>query len=195
MIQMYLSLLAAKDGNFLNFAETHRCDGFHLDMIDGYYAPNLGVPHWIIPALRQLGKPIQVHLMVKEPEKFVELVLPYRPDSVFFHVETARDPAGLIEGIKCAGSKVGIVWDNNTDLVQKYFHLMDEILFMTVKPGFGGQSFVVERLEEIDKIMRKLPETKLTWVDGGVNGSNLGLIRALGVTGAVAGSGIDTIYS
>jgi ribulose-phosphate 3-epimerase len=190
-MQIYLSLLGCKDGNFLTFAKSYKCYGFHIDIMDGYYVPNLGVPNWIIPTIAELGKPLQVHLMVNDSDKFLDLVLPYKPDSVFIHPDTCNRVEQAISRIKQNGSKAGIVW-NDCDQAKEYFDIADEVLFMTVNPGFGGQKLLGERINRIKELV---PKDKLCWVDGGINKSNIDLLADLGVTGAIVGSGITWFYS
>lgn len=160
-------------------------DAIHLDIMDGHAVQNLGLPPWIIPAIRQKTKvEIQAHLMVNPTESFVELVGQFHPEIIFFHPNWCRSPELVAESIRKHGAQVGIVW--NDDGAEAHFGLADQILFMTVQPGRPGQALLQERIEKISTLKLDKP----FWLDGGINSSNFELVSTLKPTGIIAGKGI-----
>lgn len=190
-IEIYFSLLSCNDGNFAKLAETTTCDGFHLDIMDGYAVASNGVPLSLLIPLRSYKKPIQIHLMVINTEAYVEIIsqMEIRPDTIFFHPCWAKDPVSVAESLRKSGIRVGIVW--NDDNADRWFDIADELMFMTVIPGRGGQSMITDRITKIERLMCDKP----CWIDGGVNSESIKLIQHLPLKGVVSGSGISSFYT
>ena len=159
------------------------CDGYHLDVMDRTVVSNFCRHDYIIPDLKSLKKPIQVHLMGSQ--KLINPICIMGPDIIFIHPKWCEDFNKAVLDLQKHGVKVGIVWD--ADEAEQYFDLADEVLFMTVVPGFSGQDLIKSRLERIRQILPNKP----TWIDGGVNQTSIKYLD--GVTGVIVGSGISTL--
>jgi ribulose-phosphate 3-epimerase len=170
-------------------------DAIHLDVMDGHFVPNLsfGVP--LAKAVRRaVTVPVHTHLMINEPEWLIEKFLPYS-DLVIFHVEAAEMPEQCIETIHAAGKAAGISLNPNTPVesLRSLVADVEDVLVMSVYPGFGGQEFSPESPARIRATVRLIAETgsKATVsVDGGVNPQNCALVAEAGAQVAIAGSAI-----
>jgi len=170
-------------------------DAIHLDVMDGHFVPNLsfGVP--LAKAVRRaVTVPVHTHLMVNEPEWLIEKFLPYS-DLVIFHVEAAEMPEQCIETIHAAGKAAGISLNPNTPVesLRSLVADVEDVLVMSVYPGFGGQEFSPESPGRIRATVRLIGETgsKATVsVDGGVNPKNCALVAEAGAQIVIAGSTI-----
>lgn len=170
-------------------------DAIHLDVMDGHFVPNLsfGVP--LAKAVRRaVAVPVHTHLMVNEPEWLIEKFLPYS-DLVIFHVEAAEMPEQCIETIHAGGKAAGISLNPNTavESLRSLVADIQDVLVMSVYPGFGGQEFSPESPARIRETARLIAETgsKATIsVDGGVNPKNCALVAEAGAQIAIAGSAI-----
>jgi ribulose-phosphate 3-epimerase len=170
-------------------------DAVHLDVMDGHFVPNLsfGVP--LASAVRRaVTVPVHTHLMVNEPEWLIEKFLPYS-DLVIFHVEAAEMPQQCIETIHAAGKAAGISLNPNTavESLRSLVAELQDVLVMSVYPGFGGQEFSPESPARIRATVRLIAETgsKATIsVDGGVNPKNCALVAEAGAQIVIAGSAI-----
>ena len=170
-------------------------DAIHLDVMDGHFVPNLsfGVP--LAKAVRlAVTVPVHTHLMVNEPEWLIEKFLPYS-DLVIFHVEAAEMPEQCIETIHAAGKAAGISLNPNTPVesLRSLVADVEDVLVMSVYPGFGGQEFSPESPGRIRATVRLIGETgsKATVsVDGGVNPKNCALVAEAGAQIVIAGSTI-----
>jgi ribulose-phosphate 3-epimerase len=170
-------------------------DAIHLDVMDGHFVPNLsfGVP--LAKAVRRaVTVPVHTHLMINEPEWLIEKFLPYS-DLVIFHVEAAEIPEQCIETIHAAGKAAGISLNPNTAVETLRWLIADvqDVLVMSVYPGFGGQEFSPESPARIREMVRMIQETgsKATVsVDGGVNPQNCTLVAEAGADTVIAGSAI-----
>jgi len=170
-------------------------DAIHLDVMDGHFVPNLsfGVP--LAKAVRSaVTVPVHAHLMVNEPEWLVEKFLPYS-DLVVFHVEATEIPEQCLETIHTAGKAAGMSLNPNTPVesLRPFISDVQDILVMSVYPGFGGQEFSPESAGRIRDTMRLIAETgsKATVsVDGGINPGNCALVADAGAQTVIAGSAI-----
>jgi ribulose-phosphate 3-epimerase len=150
-------------------------DMFHIDVMDGNFVPNISFGFPIIEAIRpKTDKVFDCHLMIANPENYVEQFCKVGCDMVSFHIEATNHADRLIQVIKANGKKAGIVLNPQTPIESIKYLLpkLDYVLIMTVNPGFGGQKFIPEMLEKIEELA-KLREEKnynfLIEVDGGVN--------------------------
>jgi ribulose-phosphate 3-epimerase len=170
-------------------------DAIHLDVMDGHFVPNLsfGVP--LAKAVRRAVEvPVNTHLMVNEPEWLVEKFLPYS-DLVVIHIEATEMPEQCIETIHVAGKAAGISLNPNTPIASLRPLVADvqEVVVMSVYPGFGGQEFSPDAPNRIRELARLLGETgsKATIsVDGGINPNNCALVAEAGARTVIAGSAI-----
>ena len=170
-------------------------DAIHLDVMDGHFVPNLsfGVP--LAKAVRRaVTAPVHTHLMVNEPEWLIEKFLPYS-DLIIFHVEAAEMPEQCIETIHAGGKAAGISLNPNTavESLRSLVADIQDVLVMSVYPGFAGQEFSPESPARIRETARLIAETgsKATIsVDGGVNPKNCALVAEAGAQIAIAGSAI-----
>ncbi len=169
-------------------------DLIHVDVMDGHFVPNLTIGPLVVKAVKQAShKPLDVHLMVKNNDFFVDLFAPLRPEYITFHIEEEKHPHRLVQKIKGMGIKAGLVLNPHTNEKTLEYILddLDIVLLMSVNPGFGGQKFIdtaVRKVESLkNEILRRGLKT-LVEVDGGVNDKNAPLLRDAGADVLVAGS-------
>ena len=193
------SMLAADFGNMateVKNIEKWGADIVHADVMDGVYVPNITFGMPMIKAFRQNSTlPIDAHLMITKPEKYVGKFCDAGADIVTFHPDASHDVQGALDIIKSKGKKCGLVVnaDVDFDVVKPYIGQIDMLVIMTVQAGFGGQSFMPQCLEKA-----KLGATErekhgykyLIEVDGGVSEKNIALLKEAGVDVAVAGSSV-----
>jgi len=173
-------------------------DFLHLDVMDGHFVPNLTFGAPVIASLRKgldnKDAIFDVHLMVTNPEKWVEDMANAGADIFTFHVEVTsvgEDLTPLINNIKSKGMKVGLAIKPNTPVtsVYKYLDLLDLVLVMTVEPGFGGQSFMGDMMSKVEDLRKRCPEMDIE-VDGGLSMSTISTAAAAGANMIVAGSSV-----
>ena len=169
-------------------------DMFHIDVMDGNFVPNISFGFPIIEAMRKKSDKIfDCHLMIANPENFVEKFCDAGCDMVSFHIEATNHADRLISVIQNKGKKAGIVLNPQTP-IESIKHLLpklDYLLIMTVNPGFGGQKFISEmlnKIRELDNIRREKNYNFLIQVDGGINIETSKLCREVGVDLLVCGS-------
>lgn len=197
MVKLYPSLLAA---DFLNLEDELQAmteagvDGIHFDVMDGQFVPNLSIGIPVLDAVRRATElEIDVHLMIEKPEHFVETFAKHGADRISVHVEATAHIHSVIQQIKDAGAKAGVVINPGTPVarIEPILHLIDYVLVMTVNPGFGGQVFLDCCLEKITRLTKLKAELQLNYdieVDGGINDQTIELVRERGATMAVTGS-------
>lgn len=169
-------------------------DFLHVDVMDGQFVPNisLGIP--VVASIRKVTRlPFDVHLMISEPEKFIEDFAEAGADLITFHIEAVSDPLALIEKIHSLGKKAGISLrpDTPVDLLFPFLSRLDLILVMSVDPGFGGQRFINEallRIRNIKEELRRIDSPALISVDGGIDDKTASSAIAAGADILVAGS-------
>ena len=169
-------------------------DMFHIDVMDGNFVPNISFGFPIIEAIRpKTDKVFDCHLMIDNPENYVEQFCKVGCDMVSFHIEATNHADRLIQVIKDNGKKAGIVLNPQTSIESIKYLLpkLDYVLIMTVNPGFGGQKFIPEMLEKIEELA-KIREEKnynfLIEVDGGINVETSKACRDKGADLLVCGS-------
>ncbi|GGB85116.1 MULTISPECIES: ribulose-phosphate 3-epimerase [Staphylococcus] len=197
MAKLYPSLLSA---NFLQLQEELKAlekagvDGVHFDVMDGQFVPNISIGLPILEAVRKGTRlPIDVHLMIEEPEKYVELFAEQGADMISVHVEATPHIHRVIQQIKNANVQAGVVINPGTPVesIAPVLKMVDYVLVMTVNPGFGGQSFIQESLDKLDQLSNIKKELDLTFeveVDGGINDETVKSVIEHGATMLVAGS-------
>ncbi|MCS7281402.1 MAG: ribulose-phosphate 3-epimerase [Desulfobacterota bacterium] len=188
--------------DFLNLEKEIRqvdeagCDIIHVDVMDGHFVPNLTIGPMIVEAIRKVTKkPLDCHLMVKNPASMVRDFIEAGADIVTVHIEAEEHILRTIDFIKKAGKKAGVTLNPGTSLslVEEVIPYIDLLLIMTVNPGFGGQTFIPSMYEKIRRaksMIREKKEEVLLEVDGGVKASNAKLLVELGADILVMGTEI-----
>ncbi len=168
----------------------------HLDVMDGVFVPNISMGFPLLDALRErTSLPLDVHLMIVEPERYVERFVKAGAEIVSFQVEATYHPHRVLGMIKEAGSKAGIVLNPGTPL-SAIEHLLEEadmVLVMSVNPGFGGQRFISSVLNKIEALVSLVKQKGLSTVievDGGVGESTIPSVVKAGAQVLVAGSAV-----
>ena len=166
-------------------------DWIHLDIMDGHFAPNLTIGPPVVSALRRHSTvPMDVHLMLDNPEEFVGDFANAGADIITFHAEASRHPHRLLTRIRDLGCKAGVVLNPGTppDDIEFLADSVDLVLIMTVNPGFGGQKFIAGMLRKIELVRAMLGEERDLEVDGGIDQNTAPQVIAAGANVLVAGS-------
>jgi len=166
-------------------------DMIHVDVMDGHFVPNITIGPPVVAALRQHSTvPMDVHLMITDPDDYVEAFAHAGADIISFHIEAATHPNRTIARIKELGCQAGIVLNPGTtqDDIEYVVDDVDMVLVMTVNPGFGGQAFIPEMVRKIQLVRAMLGEERDLEVDGGVDDQTAALCVEAGANVLVAGS-------
>ncbi len=165
----------------------------HLDIMDGHFVPNLSIGIPVVEAVRRsTDLPLDVHLMISEPSRYVRQFRKAGADLLTVHIEVLPDPRPLLEEIRELGALAGISLNPPTavELLDGCLDLCDLVLVMSVMPGFGGQSFDPTALEKLRRLRSSVGSHTLLSVDGGVNLETVGACAAAGADLFVAGSAL-----
>lgn len=191
------SLLAADFGNLAEavaLIERSDADWYHVDVMDGVFVPNISFGMPVMEFLaRSTTKPLDVHLMIVEPERYIEAFAALKTQILTVHLEASRHLHRTIQQIHAAGMKAGVALNPHTsvDTLVDILYEVDLVLVMSVNPGFGGQSFIPRALEKVARLNQMRKERGLNFlieVDGGVKDENsLALVQA-GADVLVAGN-------
>ena len=195
MVKIYPSMLAADFGILKQTLEEIEifADGLHIDVMDGHFVNNISFGMPVVRSIRKYSDLFfDVHLMIENPEKYVDAFVAAGADSITFHVESVADVLGLIDKIKGYDVKVGVSIKPMTKIPDiEGLSQIDSIFVMSVEPGFGGQKYIESTDYKLQELYRIKKENNLNFdiaVDGGVNFENSSHIVACGANILIAGS-------
>jgi ribulose-phosphate 3-epimerase len=193
------SLLSADFGNLeaaCKMINESEAEWLHIDVMDGVFVPNISFGFPVLEAVNKYcNKPLDVHLMIVHPEKYITRFAKAGADILTFHYETVENPLEIIELIKSEGIKVGITInpDVPVSVLEPYVDKVDLVLLMTVFAGYGGQKFIEDsyaRIAELREMIERKNAHCVIEVDGGVNVQNAQQLFDSGVNVLVAGSAV-----
>ena len=191
------SILADDYANFaseLKRIEETSAEYVHIDIMDGQFVPNITFGADVVASMRKHSKLVfDCHLMVVNPERFVDAFAQAGADIMTIHAESTLHIHGALQKIKKAGMKAGVVINPGTPVsaIEPVLSLVDQVLIMTVNPGFGGQAFIPEMLEKVQKVAKIRDEKGYDFdieVDGGVDNKTIKACYQAGANVFVAGS-------
>ena len=188
------SILSADFANLerdIKLVEKAGADWLHVDVMDGHFVPNISIGVPVVKSIRKVtALPLDVHLMIENPEKYVKAFVEAGADILTFHYEAVSDVKNIIDLIKSFNVKTGMSIKPATsyDVVLPYLNSLDLVLVMTVEPGFGGQEFMADSAKKISQIKKSAPDSLIIQVDGGINEQTARICTGYGANSLVAGN-------
>ncbi len=181
----------------LDVLKQYQVDTLHVDVMDGNFVPNISMGIPLVESLRKHSDfSLDVHLMIANPERFIETFREAGADLLTVHIEATYHIHRLIQQIRNVGCKAGVSLNPGTplELIKPILHMVDLVLVMSVNPGFGGQDFLPETLSKVKMLHQWKQEREaynyIVEVDGGINGSNVEQVLSAGAEWIVSGSGV-----
>ncbi|MFF5383937.1 ribulose-phosphate 3-epimerase [Pedobacter suwonensis] len=193
------SILSADFGNLqrdIEMINQSDADWFHVDVMDGVFVPNISFGFPVMAAVKKHAiKPLDVHLMIIEPDKYIEEFAKAGADRITVHYEACTHLHRTIQLIRSSGCKAGVALNPHTPvtLLQDVIGDLDLVLIMSVNPGFGGQAFIhntYKKIKDLKTLIQGVNENLIIEVDGGVGLQNIATLVSAGANAFVAGNAI-----